>query len=205
MLIKIQDIVSRHHPTINGILHIGAHECEEWADYQSVGLAKNNVIWIDALDEKVSLMKGADHRIFQLVAHDKDGESVKFNITNNYQSSSVLNLQEHLIEHPHIHVIEKRWLVTSRIDTFYKDHAIPANFANFVNLDIQGNELRALIGMGDILDNIDYIYTEINTKYLYANCCLLGELDSFLSAKGFIRLDTTMTSHGWGDAFYKRL
>ncbi len=36
---------------------------------------------------------------------------------------------------------------------------------NFLNLDIQGAELKALKSMGDYLNNVDYIYTEVNSDY----------------------------------------
>ena len=204
MLIKIQHLFKQYNLAIKGILHIGAHECEESSDYQNIGVPKEMVIWIEALQEKVNQMSPAGHRIYQLVAHDKDNEPVTFNITNNYQSSSILPLQEHLKEHPHIHVTERRNLTTTRMDTFYTQQDIPKDFANFINLDIQGNELAALIGMGNILNNVDYIYTEVNTKHLYKDCCLLGEIDEFLKEKGFKRVNISMTKHGWGDAFYMK-
>jgi len=36
------------------------------------------------------------------------------------------------------------------------------------NLDIQGAELKALKSMGDYLNNVDYIYTEVNSDYTKA-------------------------------------
>lgn len=202
MLIKIQQLLKQYKLLIRGILHVGAHECEEWADYKKVGLTVKNIIWLEALHEKVVMMKARGHRIYELVAHNKDDEPVIFNVTNNCQSSSILPLQDHLKEHPQIHVVEKRKLTTNRIDTFYDLQSIPKNFANFVNLDIQGNELSALKGMGDILNHVDYIYTEVNTKHLYENCCLLKDVDEFLETWGFKRIKISMTKHGWGDAFY---
>jgi FkbM family methyltransferase len=205
MLIKIQDLCNKYKLSITGILHIGAHECEEWGAYQAVGLTKNKIIWIDALQEKVNKMRRFGHNIYQLVAHDKDGEKIEFHITNNYQSSSILPLEEHLREHPHIYVIEKRPLTTTRIDTFYNSNDIAPDFANFANLDIQGNELSALLGMGSVLNHMNYIYIEVNIKHLYKDGCLLNELDTFLHSNGFERVEISMTKHGWGDAFYIRM
>ena len=42
---------------------------------------------------------------------------------------------------------------------------------NFLNLDIQGAELKALKSLQDYLHKVDYIYTEVNVDYLYVDCC----------------------------------
>jgi hypothetical protein len=55
------------------------------------------------------------------------------------------------------------------------------------------------------LNNIDYIYTEINEKYLYEDCALVNEIDNYLSLFNFKRVETSMTPHGWGDAFYIKI
>jgi hypothetical protein len=45
--------------------------------------------------------------------------------------------------------------------------------------------------------------TEINTEYVYKNCTLISELDTFLNSNNFIRVETKIFSNcGWGDAFY---
>ena len=35
------------------ILHIGAHECEELSFYNQLGLKEEDIIWVDAINEKV--------------------------------------------------------------------------------------------------------------------------------------------------------
>jgi FkbM family methyltransferase len=186
---------------IHGILHIGAHDCEEEKFYHAKGI--RNIIWIEALKEKVEKFSG-ERKIYNYVVSDKDDQEITFKITNNYQSSSILPLKTHLKEHPHIHVIENRVLKTKRMDTVYEKERIDVKYANFLNLDIQGAELMALKGMGTILNNFDYVYTEVNQKELYEGCCLLGELDEFLGGKGFKRVELNMTKFGWGDALYIR-
>lgn len=91
---------------------------------------------------------------------------------------------------------------TQRLDTFYKIHNLNPTIANFANFDIQGNELNAMKGMGDLLPHFDYIYTEVNTKHLYKGCCLLSDIDAYLTPFGFQRVETKMTRRGWGDALY---
>jgi hypothetical protein len=74
---------------------------------------------------------------------------------------------------------------------------------NFLNLDIQGVELRALKSLGKYLENIDYIYTEVNSDYVYEKCDLIGDIDKYLSTFGFKRVETSWFGDcKWGDAFY---
>ena len=89
-----------------------------------------------------------------------------------------------------------------RMDTYYNENNIPLNFANFLNIDIQGAELLALKGMGDILYNFDYVYTEVNKNYIYKNCAIIEEIDNYLSNYNFKRVETCWTNYEWGDAFY---
>lgn len=126
---------------------------------------------------------------------------VEFKITNNFQSSSILDLKTHLVEHPHVHVVKTVTATTVQLDTLVEQHAIKADF---LNMDIQGAELKCLKGFERNLGMINAIYAEVNEKELYAGCALLPEMDSWLSERGFVRVHTHMTPHGWGDALYVR-
>jgi hypothetical protein len=76
---------------------------------------------------------------------------------------------------------------------------------NFLNLDIQGAELKALKGMEDYLNKVDYIYTEVNKDYVYKNCALVEELDEYLKKFNLFRVETYWCENlQWGDAFYIR-
>lgn len=192
---------------LTGIIHVGAHELEERNGYiQHFGMNDDKIIWIDALQCKVDEMKlkFPQSKIYSVCMSDTDDEIVKFFISSNYQSSSILPMKTHLIEHPHISIIDTILLSTKTMKTFFDDEKLDKDSYNFLNLDVQGAELKILHGMGNMLSKIDYIYTEVNTSELYENCCLLSELDSFLNEKGFCRILTDMTPHGWGDAFYVR-
>ena len=189
---------------ITGILHIGAHECEELNDYLRNGISDDNIIWIDAIKEKVELAKTKNIKNIYNEAISNKEEEVIFNITNNGQSSSILELDTHKIHHPQIHVVEKRNIKTITLETFFKNNSINPTKYNFWNLDIQGAELMALKGAGDILDNADVLYLEVNTEHLYKDCSLLNELEEFLHSKNFHRVAIQMTAANWGDALYIR-
>ena len=192
---------------VKGVIHVGAHECEERDGYLSnFNLDDSKIIWIDAIAEKVHLMKSTIPGliIFNECISDKDYEDVSFMVTNNYQSSSMLNFKTHAVEHSHVVETHRLKLKTKTMNTLFAENDLNPQNYNFLNLDIQGAELLALKGASNILPHIDYIYSEINVKELYENCVLINELDHFLHQNGFKRIQTEMTYHGWGDAFYVR-
>ena len=205
MLISIQELQSFINQSITGILHVGAHDCEELQLYNSMNVQKENIIWIDAIEEKVKYAQTRNiPNVYHAVITDKDNDKVIFNISNNGQSSSVLNLKTHLVEYPQIFYVNKRIQSTMTIDTFFTRNQIDPSKYNFWNMDIQGAELMALKGSANSLQYVNFLYLEVNEKELYEKCGLIGEIDSFLYNYNFERKITKMTMSGWGDALYVR-
>jgi FkbM family methyltransferase len=188
---------------VTGILHIGAHECEELAAYVANGVPAANVDWIEANPELVARMAARGIKVHQAAVSDTEAE-LPFHITNNGQSSSLLEFGTHAASYPWCKVVQTITVKTEHLTTIIERAAIPIKTRNFWNLDIQGAELSALKSAGDALQYADAIYTEVNTQEVYKGCCLLGELDSFLAEKGFVRNAISMTGAGWGDALYIR-
>jgi len=189
---------------IDGAFHIGAHECEELPFYEELGLKQEDVIWIDAINEKVIEAKNRGiPNVYNAIITDKDDEDVVFNVSNNVQSSSVLDLGTHSQEYPYIVYVDKIHNKSITIDSFFERNRIVEPWKyNFWNFDIQGAELMALKGA---VTNIKYakaIYLEVNINELYKNCGLIEEIDDFLLTYNFKRVITNITQHGWGDALY---
>ena len=208
MLIPFSELIQKFHlqKKIKGIFHIGAHECEELNDYLKEGIDSTKVQWFEANPQLVERQKLKNVNIHQMLASDVNDETVPFYITNNGQSSSMLQLGEHKTFYPHIVVNQTIQLKTKRMDAWLESAIVKNDIKNynFLNLDIQGAELKALRGFGKYLDFFDYIYTEVNTGEVYMGCAQLKELDEFLRQKGFVREDIKMTDNKWGDAFYIR-
>jgi FkbM family methyltransferase len=201
MLIKLNYLKQKYDLTkITGILHIGAHECEELNDYKNIGVKDEDIIWIEGNEEIANKMKKTVKNVYNLLVSDEE-KDVEFIITNNGQSSSILELEEHKKEHPNVYEIKRIIQKTQRIDTFFNNNNIEYKY-NFVNLDIQGAELKALKSMEIYLDKVEYIYIEVNLKHLYKDCPLIYDIDNFLEKYNFVRCETLLTRHGWGDAFY---
>ena len=206
MLIKLQDLVKKHNLKIKGILHIGAHMCEEYLAYKKEGMTDDTIIWVEGNPDIVKRIKQLypKRKIYHAVISDKDNDMVEFNIASNGESSSILKFGSHRKHHPHIRFTNMIKQKTKTIQTLYKEQKISNNFANFLNIDIQGAELLALKGMGDLLNNFDYLYLEVNQEELYQGCGLIGDLDDYLQKYGFKRIETKMTQFKWGDALWIR-
>jgi hypothetical protein len=67
-----------------GIIHVGAHRCEEKPYYDAWGIS--NVLWIDGNDE----LCAANESIVNAIVSDTDDLEVDFIITNNDAMSSSL-------------------------------------------------------------------------------------------------------------------
>jgi len=208
MLIKkdeILEILTSNNVNISGVFHIGSHECEELTLYNDLGIKNEDIVWIDAIKSKVdeSINKGIPN-VYNEVITDNDDEDVIFNISNNFQSSSVLEFGTHSQEHPWVVYVDKIKLKSITVDSFFERNNIDASKFNFWNFDIQGAELMALKGAIKTLKYAKVIYLEINEKELYKKCGLVYEIDLFLSQYSFKRVLTVVTQHGWGDALYIR-
>jgi FkbM family methyltransferase len=203
MYINFTEIVERWGQP-KGVVHIGAHLLEEREEYLKHNLT--NTIWVEANPrtfEQIMLIDRLPTELFfnQCIT-DKDGEVYNFHITNNGQSSSILELHKHEEYHPHIFVTDNIEVQSKRMDTLISENGIDFQNYDFLNLDIQGAELLAIKSFGDLINNFKYIYTEVNTNYLYKDNALMSEIDEYLKKYNFIRVETIITDAEWGDALY---
>ena len=200
---EINNILLEKNININGCFHIGAHDCEEIFFYNRLGITNEHIVWIDAIPLKVNeaTIRGIPN-VYNSVITDKDDEEIIFNISNNVQSSSVLEFGTHSQEHPSVVYVDKLQLKSITIDTFFERNNIDASKYNFWNFDIQGAELMALKGSTQSIKYAKAIYLEVNEKELYKNCGLITEIDTFLFKYNFKRVLIKMTQFGWGDALY---
>jgi FkbM family methyltransferase len=182
------------------VIHVGAHEAEESDQYDAAKWGK--VYWVEAQPDKVDFLRQkfvkSKDQVIAAAVWSSPGVKLNLKVMTNSASTSLLNLGTHNEAHPDIsysHSIEIHTQVLSQI--------IPnESNADYLCLDIQGAELEAIKGFGDRVDGMKWIYTEVNKDELYKGCCLVSELDEYLSKKGFSRVATRWTEFGWGDALY---
>lgn len=205
MLLDLNDLISKYHLNITGILHVGAHLAEEAKIYHELGVKK--VWWVEGNEDNISRIVteveqyGEPNVILALVA-DEDGKEVTFNITNyDSMSSSILEFGTHPTFSPDTVFVEHRKQKTWTLDTLVRANGIWG--VNFLNMDLQGAELMALKGAENLIKELDYIYTEVNCKEVYVGCAQVEQLDALLT--GFDRVETGwVADQGWGDALYVR-
>ena len=206
MLISFDEIVKillKNNIHIFGSFHIGAHECEEIHFYNKLGLKLEDIIWIDAISSKVNeATKRGISNVYNAVITSKDDEDIIFNISNNFQSSSVLEFGTHLQEHPWVVYVDKIKLKSITIDTFFERNNIDASKYNFWNFSVGGAELMALKGSAKSIKYAKVICLKVNKEELYKNGGLITEIDIFLYQYKFKRVLTYMTPDGCGDALY---
>jgi len=207
MLIPVNELIEKYGVKINGVLHLGAHQAEEATAYAKAGAKE--VVWIEGNPELMpvlenELKKFPGHRAYNVLVSDAEGQEVKFKVTNNFQSSSILELGSHKSHHPEVKVHHTLNLKTQRLDIFFKKNNIDISALNFLNIDLQGAELMAMKGLGELMKGVDYVYTEVNTGSVYVNCPRLSEIDKFMYKQGFHRVALKLTEWEWGDALYVR-
>ena len=210
MLIPFDQLFRRYDIRTPGVLHLGANLGQEAEAYDKQGIYR--VIWVEALQSvcgllRIAISKYPDQVALCACVSDTDGQAVTFNIASNQaQSSSFLEFGTHAQEHPTVKMIRSVPMQTSRVDTLLNAHDFTKEITAdwFLNVDLQGAELLALRGMGDLLHRFSYAYIEVNEKELYKGCPLVKEIDDYLAAFGFVGRETKMTGSGWGDKFYTK-
>lgn len=208
---EIAQVAANQGKIITGVLHIGAHECEEREAYNKEGILDTQIYWLDGNGEKVAMNQARGiPNVYQALIFNEEKE-VDFHITKNLynpgntESSSILPLGVHANYYPHVQVQEVKRMKTVRLDDFIREKKIPIQTLNFWNLDIQGVELEALMSASDMIYFADIIYVEVNEQQLYKGCALLPEVERFLQRYGFSLVGKRMTEQGWGDAVFFRI
>jgi FkbM family methyltransferase len=91
---------------------------------------------------------------------------------------------------------------TKRLDTFCEENNI--SHIDFLWMDTQGAERDVISGIGSMLENIDYIYTEYYDEEMYENCAGLEEIKNLLP--GFqVVSDWRYNDADGGDVLFRRI
>lgn len=203
MLISVDELHNLWNIRPTGVIHVGAHLAEESYEYERLNWAP--VIWIEAQPALVEeLKRKLDPKINSVIeaaVWNKGDIELELNVASNSQSTSLLEFGSHETSYPDVRFTNSLKVKTKRLDQLLDNNIC----SNFINLDLQGVELQALEGLGDLIEKFDYIFVEVNKVEVYKDCTLVGELDSFLDQSGFARVTTRwVLGRGWGDALYIR-
>lgn len=204
MLMDLRQLIIKYNLNIKGIIHIGAHYGLELDVYIKENI--KNIIFFEPLSDNYRMLLDniKSHNIdyiktYNMALGNMVGEVEMYvEVDNTGMSSSILEPKLHLTQYPHIRFNTKELVNIDKLDNIEYDKYK----YNFINIDVQGYELEVFKGSINILNDIDYIMTEINRDYLYKDCVLENELDLFLSTFGFVRVETYWAGGTWGDALY---
>lgn len=207
MLIDFRKLFPKWNINPKGVLHVGANVGEEAPVYDEMGIKK--VIWIegnpdlkDLLEKNISKYSG--QKAYIQCISDENIDTVLHISNNGSQSSSILDLGTHKIVHPDVHYVKDIPVSVCRIDDLFAPNGWgDLKDIDFVNIDVQGAELKVLRGMGNLIDQFKWAYLEVNKAELYKGCVLVDDLDLFMLGKGFRRMETFWCGNtNWGDALY---
>lgn len=203
MLISVDELHNFWNIRPTGVVHVGAHLAEESKEYEKFNWVP--IIWIEAQPSLVEELKKkldpAFNSVIEAAVWNKSDVELELNVASNSQSTSLLDFGTHESSYPDVTFTNSLKVKTKRLDELLQDYVCP----NFINLDLQGVELQALEGLGNLIEKFDYIFVEVNKAEVYKECTLVGTLDSFLDQSGFSRVTTRwVLGRGWGDALYIR-
>lgn len=189
---------------VRGVIHVGAHEGQEYQDYNEYFSADVPIHWfepqrevferlVDSLQEKknnyfYNFGLGSSEKVLPLWKETENGG----------QSASFSQPQKHLEIYPHITFEESESLAIRTLDSF------SIREANVLVIDVQGFEMEVLLGAIETLNRIDHIFCEINSDKLYKDSPTVDELNSMLCPKGFQLKENWWTDGNWGDGYWNK-
>jgi FkbM family methyltransferase len=199
---NLTSLINKYSLDIRGMIHIGAHYGQEYGSYMANNI--NNLLFFEPLSSNYNILSSNitptdTIKLYNMALGNVTGD-IEMNVetANQGMSSSILEPQVHLSQYPHITFNEKISVKIDKLDNIEFDRQL----YNMINIDVQGYELEVFKGAIETLPHISYIMTEVNRDYLYRNCVLVEELDSYLSTYKFERVETYWAGDTWGDALY---
>jgi len=202
MLLSFTGLRKKYNMDVKGIIHIGGHYGEEIDEYVRNGI-QEIVIFEPLSDSFDVLCENIKDLNANIIAHQvalgpEETVATMYVSDNEKQSSSLLKPKVHITHHPHVKFPETEEVEVKVLDDF------KYNRYNFINMDVQGYELEVLKGAKKTLENVDYVYCEVNRDEVYEGNAYVEELDEFLSQYNMERVETSWEGQIWGDALYIR-
>lgn len=198
---------------IKTICHIGSHTGAEAEKYHELGVEK--VIWVEGNYRVLNgLIKNTskyniENIYVPFAISDRDDEVLEFNITNNEESSSLMELgYKHKELYPNIEVVQKIKVLTKRFDTYIDNqYDFDWNTVDMLTVDCQGSDLNVLRSFGGLLNsqNLKIIKTEVNFGELYVGNPTETDIGNYLLNFNFYKKFWFIVNDGgWGDNFWMR-
>lgn len=107
--------------------------------------------------------------------------------------SSLLKPKECLLTQPTVQFEHTALIQTITLDRWVQTHAISQ--VDFMWLDMQGNELKALEGARTLLPQVQALFIEVNLVERYENCPSFSQINAFLTQFNFKALQRDAPKH----------
>lgn len=200
---EVLGLFEKHKLTPKGGIHVGAHECPEIGCYRK--LFNDKVVWIEANPETYThkakpVADRNNQKCYNFAAYDADDQEVTLYIPSRDDISS-LYLSE---EFPHIRTAQVK---TKKMDTLFVEENLDIDNFDFLNIDVEGAELKVLEGFKDNLEKINYVFIEVSLAPRFSGSeATLETIHNYLIERGFglTEISSSIQTLGWGDAFYIR-
>ena len=118
-------------------------------------------------------------------------------------SSSLMEPNEHLTEHPDVTFLEKLQVQTTTLDEWADKQGI--DHVDFLWLDLQGYELAVLKASPQILNSVRAIHMEVSLKETYKGVPLYPECRKWMEDKGFMVCREALPWPDMGNVFFVNL
>ena len=90
-----------------------------------------------------------------------------------------------------------------RLDEWWKEN-LPDLEIDLLCMDLQGAEMSALIGAGDLLDQPRYVITECQFQKLYHDTPVYEDLEKYLQKYNFKGMEVRAANSWFGDALFDK-
>lgn len=201
------ETLARHGVRVDGVLHVGAHEGQEHATYEQLGVSR--CLFVEANPDVFQrLTVNVGHKpgvsLAQVAIADREG-TMTLHRTSFDQSSSLLALGQHREVYPMVGETDRIDVRTTTLDRLLAELGLRAADYQLLHVDVQGAEAMVLRGAADTLKSIRAVSIEVNFTEMYQGCAQIEDIDDLLAAAGFRRVALSTPMHpSWGDALYVR-
>ena len=199
MLIDLVNLSKKHNLSITGVVQIGAHYGEEDVVYDKLNIAKR--MYFEPIKSSYDILVENTNSKFceyhNVALGDQEGNFYMNLSSNRNASASILKPKNHLKIHRNVKFDGVERVLMKKLDSYNVSEDY-----NFMNIDVQGYELKVLKGAKRILNHIDYIMCEINRDEVYEGCAHLDSIIEFLEPYGFKIIEVNWAGGQWGDGFF---
>ena len=148
---------------------------------------------------------------FPYALAEKSGKG-KLNVSSGYHeiskhsravadgSSSLLRPTGHFDLCPNVEFNQQIEVTVTTVDDFAKQQNL--NRIDFMWLDLQGMELKALQGSETVLRTVSSVYLEVSTKELYEGAPNYAEVEQWMRSRGFVPKYVAIPKDGHGNALF---